>query len=138
MKTMKYMTMILVASMLMISMHANAAYKHMPMQSTSAMQAVGSAHAAQVREAYAPDVKYRTLPMLSTSIMMETGEIPTPFSDVEENSSAGPRRVIGKPGDPGDQSDKYPIGEPWILLLFAAAAAATIAIRQRRRVAVEN
>lgn len=137
MKTMKYNAMILVAIMLMISMNANAAYKHMPMQSTSAMQMVGSTHDAQVREAYAPDVTYHILPMLSTSTMMETGDIPTPFSDEEENRPKVRRGFIN-PSDPGDQSDEFPIGEPWILLLFAAATAATIAIRQRRHARVRQ
>ena len=139
MKTMKYNAMILVAIMLMISMNANAAYKHMPMQSTSAMQMVGSTHAAQVREAYAPDVKFRTLPMQSTSIMMETGDIPTPFSD-EEDTQGSPRRAKRgfDTGAESGQSDEFPIGEPWILLLFAATTAATIAIRQRRHARVRQ
>ena len=134
MKTMKYMTLILVASMIMISMNANAAYKHMPMQSTSAMQMVGSTHAAQVREAYAPDVKFRTLPMQSTSTMIETGYFPTPGSD--DNDASGIRRARKSfdTGADAEQSNEYPVGEPWILLLFAAATAATVAIRRRARV----
>lgn len=33
--------------------------------------------------------------------------------------------------NPGDTSDQSPIGEPWIMLLFAAAAAAIITLRKR-------
>lgn len=33
--------------------------------------------------------------------------------------------------NPGDQSDESPIGEPWVLLLFAAAAAVFVAIRKK-------
>lgn len=38
-----------------------------------------------------------------------------------------------KPGDP-NTSEESPVGEPWILLLFAAVAAAIVALRQRRAV----
>ena len=34
--------------------------------------------------------------------------------------------------NPGDQSEQSPIGEPWIMLLFAAAAAVTVAWRKRK------
>ena len=46
------------------------------------------------------------------------------------------RKNLGGMGgrDPGDQSSQSPIGEPWILLLFAAVAAAVVAWRQRRAV----
>ena len=140
MKTMKYMTTILVASLLMISMHMNATFKYLPMQSTSAMQATGSMHQTKVTAVDAPQAQYTYLQMQSTSIMMETGEIPTPFSDEEEGN--GPkgnlRRGFINPSDPGDQSDEFPIGEPWILLLFAAATAATIALRNRRSTRVRQ
>lgn len=34
--------------------------------------------------------------------------------------------------NPGDQSEQSPIGEPWIMLLFAAAAAITVNWRKRK------
>jgi hypothetical protein len=34
--------------------------------------------------------------------------------------------------NPGTQSGQSPIGEPWIMLFFAAAAAVTIAWRKRK------
>ena len=34
--------------------------------------------------------------------------------------------------NPGDKSEQSPIGEPWIMLLFAAAAAATVTGRKRK------
>ena len=34
--------------------------------------------------------------------------------------------------NPGNQSGQSPIGEPWIMLLFAAAAAVTVAWRKRK------
>lgn len=139
MKTMKYMTTILVASLLMISMHMNATFKYLPMQSTSAMQATGSMHQTKVTAVDAPQAQYTYLQMQSTSIMMETGEIPTPFSDEEEGN--GPKGNLRRGFDHGaesGQSDESPIGEPWILLLFAAATAATIAIRHRRSTRVRQ
>lgn len=42
----------------------------------------------------------------------------------------GARKLNGG-GDMGDQSDESPIGEPLIMLLFAAAAGAVVAIRRR-------
>ena len=38
------------------------------------------------------------------------------------------------PSDPGHQSNQSPVGEAWIMLLFAAAAALAIFIRQRKAV----
>lgn len=35
------------------------------------------------------------------------------------------------PSDPGDISPESPVGEPWIMLIFAAAAAAIITLRKR-------
>ena len=38
------------------------------------------------------------------------------------------------PSDPGHQSNQSPVGEAWVMLLFAAAAALAIYIRQRKAV----
>lgn len=133
MKTMNTKSMILTVCALMICLQANAEFKMLEMRSTSAMQGTGSIYQPKVIAVDAPQVQFSYLQMQSTSMLMETGEIPTPFSDIEEdeNYRQGPRRVIGKPGDPGDQSDEFPVGEPWVMLVFAAAAAATVAIRRR-------
>lgn len=135
MKTMNTKSMILTICALMLCLQANAEFTMLEMQSTSAMQGTGSIHKPRITAIDAPQVQFSYLQMQSTSIMMETGEIPTPFSDAEEDDFNGPRRVIGKPGDPGSQSDEYPVGEPWVMLLFAAVAGTTIAIRRRRIVA---
>ena len=34
-------------------------------------------------------------------------------------------------GDAGDQEQSYPVGEAWVMLLFAAAAALVVFVRQR-------
>ena len=132
MKTMKAYMITLVALITCATSYAADIRYWQPMQSTSAMQATGSMHQSKVTAVDAPQAQYTYLQMQSTSIMMETGEIPTPFSDQEEGN--GPKGNLRRGFDHGaesGQSDESPIGEPWILLLFAAATAATIAIRHR-------
>lgn len=133
MKTMKAYMITLVALITCATSYAADIRYWQPMQSTSAMQATGSMHQSKVTAVDAPQAQYTYLQMQSTSIMMETGEIPTPFSDEEEGN--GPKGNLRRGFDHGaesGQSDESPIGEPWVLLLFAAATAATIAIRHRR------
>lgn len=36
------------------------------------------------------------------------------------------------PSDPGHQSNQSPVGEAWVMLLFAAVAAAVVFVRQRK------
>ena len=69
-------------------------------------------------------------PMTSTSSIMPVVAISTPLVDITEEVGA-PRRVIINPSDPGNQSNESPVGEPWVLLLFAAIAAGTTAWRRR-------
>ncbi len=136
MKTMNTKSMILTICALMLCLQASAEFTMLEMQSTSAMQGTGSIHKPKITAIDAPQVQFSYLQMQSTSIMMETGEIPTPFSDLEEDENkVKVRRGFINPSDPGDQSDEYPVGEPWVMLLFAAAAGTTIAIRRRRIVA---
>lgn len=134
MKTMNTKSMILTVCALMICMQVSAAAKYnmLEMQSTSTMQGTGSIHKPKITAIDAPKAEYTYLQMQSTSIMMETGEIPTPFSDIEEdeNYRQGPRRSFDQGGESG-RADEYPVGEPWVMLVFAAAAAATVAIRRR-------
>ena len=134
MKTMNTKSMILTICALMLCLQASAEFTMLEMQSTSAMQGTGSIHKPKITAVDAPQVQFTYLNMQSTSIMMETGEIPTPFSDEEDTGYHGPRRSFDTGGESG-RSDEYPVGEPWILLLFAAVAGTTIAIRRRRIVA---
>ena len=74
-----------------------------------------------------------------------------PFNDTPPSENNSDRRGIsgrrnsnyegdvdlGEWGDPttanpGDQSNEYPIGEPWIMLAFAAMAAIAIALRKKQ------
>ena len=100
-------------------------------------------------------------PMEATQVVPTTqyqtyeSTIYDPFSEEAPGSSSnnGPSKIggrrntgegnyegdvdLGDWGDPdienpGDQSDEYPVGEPWVLLLFAAVAAIVIALRKKQ------
>ena len=107
-------------------------------QSTSAMQQ-GSTHKFDIRAVDEANVSYKYLLMTSTSPLRAGEESPLL---VEEEANAAHKGSIRRgfitPSDPGVQSGEYPIGEPWILLFFAAALAATTAIRLRRRQPAEG
>ena len=131
MKTMRHITFSLVAGMLLACLLPVAAANILPMQSTSAMPSISSTHTAQVKAAYAPEVTFVQLPMQSTSIMMNTGAIPTPGDGEPDLAmTSGPRKSFDTGSETG-RSGESPIGEPWILLLFAAAATGVIAWRKR-------
>ncbi len=62
-----------------------------------------------------------------------TTNVPSDYSEVSSGSSdeqgghKGHMRKLGGGTDVGEQSNEYPIGEPWILLLFALLACGVIA-----------
>ena len=139
MKTMKHKIIRVVAGMLLVCLLPVGA-QNRPWQSTSAMQQ-GSTRRFDIRAVDEANVTYKYLLMTSTSPLRAGEESPLLVAE-EESSNAAPGRNIRRgfitPGDPGEQSDEFPIGEPWILLLFAAALAATTAIRLRRRQPAEG
>lgn len=51
-----------------------------------------------------------------------------------QNAPTNRRNLGGVEGDIGDQSDQFPVGDPWVMLLFAVAAALVVFVRQRRAV----
>ena len=54
-------------------------------------------------------------------------------SNNDQSSGMGGRRnAFDKPDDPGEEPTEYPIGEPWIMLVFAALAAVGIALRKKQ------
>ena len=68
-----------------------------------------------------------------------------PFNDTPPSESGnGPRGISGRknafinPSDPGEEQtgEGSPVGEPFVLLLFAAVAAVVVAWRQKRRAQV--
>lgn len=124
---MKHRMISMAAGLLLASLLPLAA-QTLPWRSTSALKGAGSAYSAKT--VYAEAEKVAFIPMKSTSVMMETGTIPTP-EDSTPSAKSGPRRGFINPGDPGNQSEEFPIGEPWVLLAFAAASAGVIAWRRR-------
>lgn len=50
----------------------------------------------------------------------------------DRNNAPSDRRNLGGIGDPGNQSNQSPVGEAWVMLLFAAVAAAVVFVRQRK------
>jgi hypothetical protein len=99
-------------------------------QTTSTLKDTGSKYNSQVT--FVGAEKVSLIPMRSTSTMMATCEVPTPSTESSEPAMRKTRRGFDVGGESG-QSEEFPIGEPWVLLLFAAALAATTAIRLRRR-----
>lgn len=138
MKTMKHRIISVVAGMLLVCLLPVGA-QNRPWQSTSAMQQ-GSTHRFDIQAVDGANVTYKYLLMTSTSPLRAGEESPLLVAEEEANAAhkGSIRRGFITPGDPGEQSDEYPIGEPWILLLFAAALAATTAIRLRRRQPAEG
>ena len=87
---------------------------------TSTMQASGSAYGSQVT------------PVGATSA---PSEATTTASYAPGRLGAGVKTAGSLPGKPtNDEGDEgnVPIGEPWMLAIFAAAFAAVIAVRRRR------
>lgn len=110
-----------------------------PWQSTSAMEQ-GSTHRFDIRAVDATNVTYKYLLMTSTSPLRAGEESPLLVAEEEEANDTF-KRSIRRGFDTGGETgraDEFPIGEPWILLLFAAALAATTAIRLRRRQPAEG
>ena len=62
-----------------------------------------------------------------------TTNVPSDYSEISSESSGshkvGPRK-LGGGTDPGEQSENSPIGEPWIMLLFALLTCGVIAYRK--------
>lgn len=131
MKTMKTNTIILIASMLIMCVQPLSAQTTLQWKSTSAIQDAHSGYTPRVIAVDAPEARYKFIPMQSTSTMMETGYVPTPEIDSESTPKGTIRRGFDTGGESG-QSEESPIGEPWALLLFAAATAGVMAYRQRK------
>lgn len=145
MKTMKTNTIILIASMLIAGVLPVAAQtsnwkSSSPMlpnsrqvitwQSCASMQSPGSKFTPRIIAVDAPEVTLKFIPMYSTSTMIETGYVPTPEIDMTPN-----RKPIRRGFDTGAETgraDEFPIGDPWSMLVFAAAAAGVIAYRRRK------
>ncbi len=129
-----YNRIITLAAGLLLACLPLFASQTLPWMSTSSMQATHSSLSSQVTNVEAAHATY--IPMRSTSTMLPTGYIPLPFEDSSDGGSGhiGNIRRGKEPNeDPGDTDDESsPVGEPWVLLLFAAAAAGVIGWRKRK------
>ena len=69
-----------------------------------------------------------------------TTNVPSDYSEVSSGSSdeqgghKGHIRKLGGGTDVGEQSNEYPIGEPWIMVLFAVFAVGIIAFKRRNSI----
>lgn len=94
------------------------------------------------------DHSYRVMSGINTQASeykMYQGAVYEPFNDTPPsesgNSNSEPKGISGRKnltgvGDPDADDLQSPVGEPWILLLFAAVAAVVVAWRQKRRAQV--
>ena len=57
-----------------------------------------------------------------------------PVSNADGLQISGRKNLTGG-GDPGNQSQNSPVGEPWVLLFFAAVAAVVV---YRKRIVSQN
>lgn len=95
-------------------------------------------------QAYPAQQDFRSHQMMSSGSVYG-GTVYAPFDNTtpSEQSNVGaqsPNRAPGGPrrekilGPDTPPANEYPIGEPWVLLAFAAAFAGGIALRKRNRV----
>lgn len=108
-------TMVLGAMLLLIPMTGNA----QDMQSTSAMTPSGSRYTSPVAPVGASSVS----PLSSTTY------------DAPSADRNGMRRI--GPSEPGQGDTASPVGEGWIMLAFAAAAAVVVYRKQRKAAKAE-
>ena len=106
---------LLVIGMLLVSMPTMAQQEQW--QSTSAMQSSGSAYSPQVT---------------AVGATAAPSEATTTTTNYAPGRPGQPRRSLDDTPEVGPIGNDSPIGEPWVLAIFAAAFAAVIAIRQRR------
>jgi hypothetical protein len=101
-------------------------------QSTSSYLNSSSPQTVEQTAAASPQQAYK-------STIYEPFSSATPSSDAN-GSNSGPNNISGRKNgflDPGDankdsENTEYPIGEPWIMLVFAAMAAVVITLRKKQ------
>ncbi|MBQ7531069.1 MAG: hypothetical protein IJT12_05130 [Paludibacteraceae bacterium] len=129
MKNMRNKMITMVAGVLLACLLPLAAHAE-EWNSTSTLKGSGSGYQSHVT--FVGAEKATLIPMTSTSSMLPAGETVAPEDTNTERAKSGKRRDFINPSDPGEKSDEFPIGEPWMLLLFAAAAAGVTGWRRWR------
>ena len=107
-------------------------------QSTSSYLNSNSPQTVEKTTATSPQQAYK-------STIYEPFSSATPSSDANTGNN-GPARINGRKNtgdgwvDSGEEgrSEESPIGEPWILLAFAAMAAGVISLKQRKRSEIKD
>ena len=95
-----------------------------------------------------PSGQLEPQPMQNAQVMPTTGTytgtVYEPFSSAVPSEQAAPNsnnssshhlgsvRTFGKPGEVGQSTDS-PVGEPWVLAIFALAFAGVLAIRKTKK-----
>lgn len=87
-------------------------------QSTSSMQGSGSAYSSQVTAVGATGV----------SDMATTTESYSP-----SKAPSGPRKEFGKPTNPGNQSEEYPLGDAVLPMMIMAMLFAGVVYTRRKK-----
>lgn len=107
--------------------HTNAAYGASYNSNGYAEQPAYNSYQSTVYQPFESSVPSDNNPVHSNS----QGE------DNDRRNAPTNRRNLTGGGDAGDQEQSYPVGDPWVMLLFAAAAALAIFVRQRKAVLKE-
>ena len=98
-------------------------------QSTSSYLNGSSPQTAEQTVAASPQQAYK-------STIYEPFSSATPSSDANGSNNGNARGMSGRRNafvDPGETgAEEYPIGEPWIMLAFAAMAAVVITLRKKQ------
>ena len=100
-------------------------------QSTSSYLNGSSPQTVEQTVAASPQQAYK-------STIYEPFSSATPSSDANGSNNGNARGMSGRRNafvDPGETgAEEYPIGEPWIMLAFAAIGAGVIFIKQRKKI----
>lgn len=98
-------------------------------QSTSSYLNGSSPQTAEQTVAASPQQAYK-------STIYEPFSSATPSSDANGSNNGNARGMSGRRNafvDPGETgAEEYPVGEPWIMLAFAAMAAVVITLRKKQ------
>lgn len=118
-----------IALLFLAFMFAGAYAEAQNFQSTSSYLNGSSPQTVEKTVAASPQQAYK-------STIYEPFSSATPSSDANGSNNGNARGMSGRRNafvDPGETgAEEYPIGEPWIMLAFAAMAAVVITLRKKQ------